>query len=75
MIRVEVRLFASFRENRKKKYFFEFDQESNILDVLNKLGIDREDASLLLLNGIDGDLYRKLQDGDVLSLFPPVGGG
>lgn len=75
MIRVEIRLFATFRENREKKYFFELDKGANILDVLNKLEIDKEDASLLLLNGIDGEVDRKLKDGDVLSLFPPVGGG
>lgn len=75
MIKVEVRLFATFRENREKKYFFEINEETNILDILKKLNIDREDASLILLNGIDGDVDRNLKDGDVLSLFPPVGGG
>ncbi|OLS03735.1 MoaD/ThiS family protein [Tissierella creatinophila] len=75
MIKIEVRLFATFRENRERKYFFELPKETNILDILNKLNIDREDASLILLNGVDGDVDRKLKDGDVLSLFPPVGGG
>ncbi len=75
MIKVEVRLFATFRENREKKYFYELNEGTNILDILNKLNIDKEDASLILLNGIDGDVYRKLKNGDVLSLFPPVGGG
>lgn len=75
LIKIEVRLFATFRENREKKYFFELDKGTNILDILNKLDIDREDASLVLLNGIDGDVDRELKDGDVLSLFPPVGGG
>ncbi len=75
MIKVEIRLFATFRENREKKYFFELPEKTNILDILNKLNIDREEASLILLNGIDGDVDRELKDGDVLSLFPPVGGG
>lgn len=75
LIKVEIRLFATFRENREKKYFFELPEKTNILDILNKLNIDREEASLILLNGIDGDVDRELKDGDVLSLFPPVGGG
>lgn len=75
MIKVEIRLFATFRENREKKYFWELDKNTNVLDVLNKLDIDREDVSIILLNGLDGDANRKLSDGDVLSLFPPVGGG
>lgn len=75
MIEVEVRLFATFRENREKKYFLELNEGTDILDIINMLNIDREEASLILLNGIDGDVDRKLKDGDVLSLFPPVGGG
>ena len=34
-----------------------------------------EEVAILLLNGIDGDCNRKLKDNDVLSIFPPVGGG
>ncbi len=75
MIKAEIRLFATFRENREKKYFLELDEGTSILDILDRLDINREDASLVLLNGIDGDVDRKLKDGDVLSLFPPVGGG
>lgn len=75
MIKVEVRLFASLRKNREKKYFLELDADSNILDIVDSLEISQEDINLFLLNGIDGDVNRKLKDGDVLSLFPPAGGG
>ncbi|HSN58160.1 MAG TPA: MoaD/ThiS family protein [Clostridiaceae bacterium] len=72
---VEVRLFATFREGREKKYILELPQESNILTVLDMLKIKEEDVSILLLNGRDGDVSRLLKDGDILALFPPVGGG
>lgn len=75
MINVEVRLFATFREGREKKYFLELSKGTTILDILNRLKINEEEASIILLNGIDGDSTRELSDGDVLSLFPPVGGG
>lgn len=75
MIKVEIRLFASLRENREKKYFLEFDEGISILDVVNNLGINEEEINLFLLNGIDGDVNRKLKDNDILSLFPPAGGG
>jgi molybdopterin converting factor small subunit len=39
------------------------------------LKIKEEDASILLLNGRDGNASRLLKDGDILALFPPVGGG
>lgn len=75
MIKVEVRLFATFREGRDNKYSLELPEGSTILDVLNILKINVEEVSIAFLNGTDGDVSRKLSDGDVLSLFPPVGGG
>ena len=75
MINIEVRLFATFREGREKKYFLEVAEGSNILKIIDDLNIDEKEVSIMLLNGIDGDSSRKLSDGDVLALFPPVGGG
>lgn len=75
MIKVEVRLFATLRKDRKKKYFLDLDKETIIIEVLNRLKINKEDVNLILLNGIDGNVERELKDKDVLSLFPPVGGG
>ncbi len=75
MIKIEVRLFATFREGREKKYFLEFPNSITILKVIEMLKIDEKEVSIMLLNGIDGDSSRQLSDGDILSLFPPVGGG
>ncbi len=75
MIKVEVRLFAYFREGRGKKQVMELEEGTTILEVLEKLSIDKEEAKIVLLNGMDGPLDRELKDDDVLSLFPPVGGG
>lgn len=72
---IEVRLFATFREGREKKYFLEVNEEAKIVDILKKLNIDEEEVSIMLLNGIDGMGDRILSEGDVLALFPPVGGG
>ena len=72
---IEVRLFATFREGRQKKYFLQVEEDTKIVDILNKLNIDEEEVSIMLLNGIDGEGNRSLSEGDILSLFPPVGGG
>lgn len=74
-MKVEVRLFATFREGREKKYFLDIAEGSKIIDILNMLNIEEEEVSILLLNGRDGGAGRELQDSDVLSVFPPVGGG
>ncbi|AKC62653.1 molybdopterin converting factor subunit 1 [Clostridium sporogenes] len=75
-MKIEVRLFAYFREGRDKKYFMEINEE-NITPryILGKLNIQVEEVAILLINGRDGKVDTLLKDGDVLSLFPPVGGG
>ena len=50
-------------------------RQAKIIDILKILNIDKEEVSILLLNGMDGGFDRKLKDGDILSIFPPVGGG
>ncbi|ABS34303.1 MoaD/ThiS family protein [Clostridium botulinum] len=75
-MKIEVRLFAYFREGRDKKYFMEINKE-NITSrhILEELNIKVEEVAILLINGRDGKVDTLLKDGDVLSLFPPVGGG
>ena len=75
VINIEVRLFATFREGREKKCFLELPKGTNILEKLKMLNIEEKEVSIMLLNGIDGESNRELSNGDVLSLFPPVGGG
>lgn len=72
---IEVRLFATFREGREKKYFLQVEEGTRLLDIINKFEIDKEEVSIALINGIDGKLDRILKEGDILALFPPVGGG
>ena len=74
-MKIEVRLFATFREGRDKKQVLDVDENTTITQILDILNIKIEEVAILLLNGIDGDCDRKLKDNDVLSIFPPVGGG
>lgn len=74
-LKVEVRLFATFRNGREKKYFLDMPDDSKILDILKMLDINPEEVSILLLNGRDGDALRPVHDSDVVAVFPPVGGG
>lgn len=72
---VEVRLFATFREGREKKQKIKISENTTILDIIKILNIDENEVAIMLLNGRDGNSDRMLNDGDVISLFPPVGGG
>ncbi|BES65050.1 MoaD/ThiS family protein [Gottschalkiaceae bacterium SANA] len=74
MIKIEVRLFATFRNGRGKKVFVEMDQPT-VEDVLQSINITNEEVAILLVNGQDGHFDQVLIEGDYLSIFPPVGGG
>lgn len=75
LVKVEVRLFAYFREGREKRQVMELEEGITIFDILKILDIDEKEVSILLLNGIDGPSNREFKDGDVIAIFPPVGGG
>lgn len=72
---IEVRLFATFRQGREKIQKIKIRENTTILDILNIIDIKEEEVAIMLLNGRDAASDRVLEDGDVVSLFPPVGGG
>ena len=71
---VEVRLFATLRKGRFKKEVKVYEACTPKF-ILDDLSIDLEDVAILLVNGRDGSLDQVLNEGDVVSIFPPVGGG
>ena len=72
---IEVRLFATFREGRQKIYQMEAEQLHKASDVLDILQIPYEEVAIYLINGMHSALDAPIKDGDVLAIFPPVGGG
>ena len=72
---VEVRLFATLRNNREKKVFIEASELITPLKILEQIGIEKEEVAILLINGRSGPFDKELVEGDYLSVFPPVGGG
>lgn len=72
---IEVRLFATFREGRKKIYQMEAEKIAKASDVLDILEIPYEEVAIYLINGHHSRLEDAVRDGDILAIFPPVGGG
>ncbi|MEA3422814.1 MAG: MoaD/ThiS family protein [Bacillota bacterium] len=72
---IEVRLFATFRINRFKIKRIEVPEGAICKELLDIVGIDHNDVSILMINGIHSNVLDKLKDKDIVSLFPPVGGG
>lgn len=72
---IEVRLFATFREGRDKISFLDPKDFKNTGEIINHLRIPREEVAILLINGRYSSVEDSIKDGDVIALFPPVGGG
>ena len=64
MIKIEVRLFATFREGREKKYFLEFPNSITILKVIEMLKIDEKEGVILAIDNIS--LLVKFEDTKVV---------
>lgn len=74
-MKVEIRLFSIFRDGREKRYSLDLEEGSTPENIINMFKIDEKEIAILLINGRDGKLDTTLMNNDVLSLFPPVGGG
>lgn len=74
-MQVNVKLFATLREGRFKAEVTELENESRVMDIIKKYDLPLEEVAICLVNGRDADNERVLQNGDTVSLFPPVGGG
>lgn len=72
---IEVRLFATFRDGREKISFLDPGQYHTTMEVLAYLHIPSEEVAICLINGNHSKLDTPIKEGDVLALFPPVGGG
>ncbi len=78
---VEVRLFATLRDylppgGDRTGVQIEISDGAPIADVIDKLGIPAGLAHLVLLDGRhEPDRRRQLEDGCVLSIWPPIAGG
>jgi molybdopterin converting factor small subunit len=80
-LRVEVRLFATLRKylppsGDGSSARLEMPAGSSVADVVNKLGIPNAMVHLVLVDGRhEPSKGRLLDDGAVLSIWPPIAGG
>ena len=72
---IEVRLFATLREGRGKVQHLDAANISVAGDIVNLLEIPAEEVAILLINGFHQKPETPVKAGDVVALFPPVGGG
>ncbi len=72
---IEVRLFATLREGREKQYELKAEEVKSGRDIIDSLNIPQAEVSIYLINGRHKRLSDSVEAGDVVAIFPPVGGG
>ena len=68
---IEVRLYTGTFNSQ----LMSFDEGIKIIDVLENLGIEKEELEFILVNGNYKETDEKLKGGDILAIFPPLAGG
>jgi molybdopterin converting factor small subunit len=76
-MKITVKLFAQYRDGKFVKKDIDIKSHLTIEDTIKLIDLDitRYPVGIILLNGIHADISTSLNDGDVLSIFPKVGGG
>jgi molybdopterin converting factor small subunit len=74
-MQVTVKLFAGLRQGRFRADNFEFKPGTNVDQVAQQHKIPYSEIGILICNGRHVGLDYVLAEGDVLSIFPKVGGG
>lgn len=84
MVQVELKLFASLMQYlpadaRGHTVKVELPEGMTIYELMARFHVPREQARIVVRNGVfvpysERDTY-KLQEGDIIALWPPVAGG
>ncbi len=76
-ISVTVKFFATLRQYGPEKEILTIPKDSIVKLLFNKYNIPKnERRAIILVNGRPHkDLNTVIKDGDLISIFPPIGGG
>jgi len=74
-MKITVKLFAYFRDDRFKIREQEISEGTTVGEIVDSFNIDREEVGVLMTNSRHTEFKIALVEGDVLAIFPVVGGG
>ena len=74
-MQVTVKLFASFRTGRTPIEICHYPDGATVSDVVTEKGIPVAEIGIMLINSRHVQLDRELAEGDILAIFPLLGGG
>lgn len=74
-MQVTVKLFASFRAGRFEIESCDYPHGTTVAEVADRLKLPQSELGIMMVNNRHVKLDRVLVEGDVLALFPLLGGG
>jgi molybdopterin synthase sulfur carrier subunit len=74
-VKISVKLFATLRKDRFSLGERDYPEGATVRDILASLMIPDREAAIIFINGRHGGPDSPLKEGDLLAIFPPVGGG
>jgi sulfur carrier protein len=79
-MKVKLKLFATFREylpegNDGHSIMLELSDSTKVESVLEQLHLPQDVPKIILINGLQKTASEALNEGDTLSVFPPIAGG
>jgi molybdopterin synthase sulfur carrier subunit len=79
-MKVEVRLFANLAKllppgSQNKRATITVKKGATVEDLMDKLDIPQKVTNIIMVNGMHRDRKTELNEGDVVSVFPPIAGG
>jgi len=72
---ITVKLFASFRAGRFEIETGDYPDGTTVADIADGLNLPQSELGIMMINNRHVKLDRLLADGDILALFPLLGGG
>jgi len=73
---IELRLYAGLKSKTPESADrFPISPGSSVGDLVKTLGIPLQDAKLIFIDGVKGGWDSRLNGGERVAIFPPVGGG
>ncbi len=79
-MKIEIALYATLsqylpKSAQNRKAVIDVRDGATVDDVLRQLGIPQDHPNILLVNGKQARETTALNDGETLSVFPPLAGG
>lgn len=72
---ITVKLFASFRAGRFEIETGDYPAGTTVADVADSLNLPQSELGIMMINNRHVKLDHQLAEGDILALFPLLGGG